>query len=984
MKKRHYLFLAALLMGFSLQAQVVSEQFWRPDFGILTTESDTVNNVLYAGGNFTKFLPPTEPNGTKVDLITGEPNYAFANPNSNVFCSVSDGNGGYFIGGNFTQVGDSMRKALAHIDASGNVTAWNPDMVGSASSYVRAIARSGDSIFIGGNFGQIGGQTRYCFAAVSASTGSLYNWAPAFSGTIYSLVAKNNALYVGGTFTYVESGSNVYNHLVRFDLTSGNPSNWKPEIVGFVNGIEVVDTTVYIIGPIFTVNGEDRLDFASIHEIRDAFGTIIGDSLSDLVITTNGTSNGSILDLQAIGDSLFVSGQFDTLNSQARTGIALINRHNGQVLPFSLDVNGDIGPMSLKDSILYFGGGFGQVNGIRREGLAAYNLNTSSLTNWNPGIVSGGAANIDISGTSAYVSGYFYTIGLKYRGHIAAYNPSTGIPTSWAPEFNDRVNTIHIKGDKIFVGGKFTEVDGNTRNHLAVFNRATGALLSWAPSVNGSVYDITSNDSTLFIGGGFSQVDGASRGNMAALGLSSQTLLSWNPALNDSVKQIYVNGAYVYAGGNFTASAGTTRNHIARFNAGSLALDSWNPDVDGEVRAIAENGNQVLVGGNFTTVNSTSRNGFASIQNAANTLNSLDVNPNGAVQAIVSYGTKAYLGGEFYNIGGQQRWFTAELDLAAGSITPWNISPTGPYGTTASLCVYDSMLIISGSTDEQASGHIFGIPDFANFTPAPFSVNVFTHPSFYNTCSGSALVQITGAPGYTVTVDNANTYTSNGNITVDSLCAGIHSLVAQDFYSNTITQYFIIAQDSGTFILDTLSTGGYNLFGLTIENCDIDYATIDTVYIISSTISGNQATFVWIVEDSLGSHTDSATYDLYLGPGMYYVQIGFYCPFKDQSDYYSYTQLVNITEGASVAGVTDLSGESRFVSVYPNPTTGQVRINFSGSDAELTVYDLQGKQVLKDQIQDQQLISLEHFERGVYFFDFRNSQGHSVQRVVKQ
>ena len=71
------------------------------------------------------------------------------------------------------------------------------------------------------------------------------------------------------------------------------------------------------------------------------------------------------------------------------------------------------------------------------------------------------------------------------------------------------------------------------------------------------------------------------------------------------------------------------------------------------------------------------------------------------------------------------------------------------------------------------------------------------------------------------------------------------------------------------------------------------------------------------------------------------------------------------------------------LSLYPNPTNNDIHINFSGSGADLTVYDVQGKVVLKDQIQNQAIISLQNLERGVYLFDFKNSAGHSVQRVVK-
>jgi len=72
------------------------------------------------------------------------------------------------------------------------------------------------------------------------------------------------------------------------------------------------------------------------------------------------------------------------------------------------------------------------------------------------------------------------------------------------------------------------------------------------------------------------------------------------------------------------------------------------------------------------------------------------------------------------------------------------------------------------------------------------------------------------------------------------------------------------------------------------------------------------------------------------------------------------------------------------LSISPNPTNDFVQILFSGSDAELIVYDVQGKVVLKDRIQNQGTISLVNFERGVYLFDFKNSQGHNVKRVVKR
>jgi hypothetical protein len=977
--KINYLILF-LCLSFNLSAQTTSHPFWTPTADVYDVEMDTTGNLLYVGGNFTKFMPPVEPNGSLVSLQTGLPNYEFANPNSDVMCSVSDGNGGFFIGGNFTQVGDSLRKFVAHIDATGSVTSWDARMEGNPPSLVRSMALVGDSLFIGGFFGQIDGQTRYCFAALSAADASLYNWAPGFSGTIYSIVAKNNGLYVGGTFTHF-TGSNTYNNLVRFDLPAGTASIWQPDVTGYIRDIEIIDSTVYISGPIFTVNGQSRSGFASIYEMRDSFGTIVGDSLSDVEISTDG----NIYDLLIKGDSLFVVGQFYNVDSQPRNSFAVVNRHDGALYPWSIDVSGDVERISLKDSVIYFGGNFSHVDGIERQSLAAYNLASSQLTSWNPSLLSGVVHAIEIVDSVAYISGGFNSIGTKYRNYIASIDHSTGMPTDWNPQLNGLVNAVHLTTDKILIGGEFTTVNGMTRNHFAAFDRASGSLLSWNPSVNGSVYSIKSIDSMIYVGGAFTQVNGTSYGNLFAVNGNTGTILSWNPQLNDTVLAVYISGSNLYAGGNFTAAGASSRMRIARFNLTSLSLDSWNPEFNSKVRAISQNGNEILVGGDFTVVNSTSRNYFASIQVATGNLNALDVNPNDYVRTIESLGTKSYLGGRFTTIGGQQRNFVAELDLFNDVISPWNLSPSGPYGPTSDLYIYDSVLIVAGADfgPQGGGGHIYEVPDFSNFTPLPFTVNVFTHPSFYNTCSGSALIETTGAPGFTFIVDGEAPRYANGSITIDSLCAGIHNLKVYDFYNDSIIQLFVIGQDSGIFVLDTLSNSGlYSLFGITIENCDIDYQTIDTMYIVSGTVIGNQLNLVWTIVDSTGTHTDSTLYDLFLGPGLYYVQIGFYCPFKSQNDFYSYTQLVYISDGSGTASVPE-SVQSIF-EIYPNPTNDQVFVKFSGSEADLTVYDVQGKVVLKDQIQNQATVSLENFERGVYLFDFNNSQGHSIQRVVKQ
>src|SRR5580765_2478305 len=69
-------------------------------------------NTLYIGGNFTHVGPETG-GGVPVDAATGVAIPGFPKIAGAVFAVVSDGAGGWFIGGSFTAVGGIARSNLA-------------------------------------------------------------------------------------------------------------------------------------------------------------------------------------------------------------------------------------------------------------------------------------------------------------------------------------------------------------------------------------------------------------------------------------------------------------------------------------------------------------------------------------------------------------------------------------------------------------------------------------------------------------------------------------------------------------------------------------------------------------------------------------------------------------------------------------------------------------------------------------------------------
>ncbi len=263
--------------------------------------------------------------------------------------------------------------------------------------------------------------------------------------------------------------------------------------------------------------------------------------------------------------------------------------------------------------------------------------------------------------------------------------------------------------------------------------------------------------------------------------------------------------------------------------------------------------------------------------------------------------------------------------------------------------------------------------------------NVFVFPSDANSCVGEAAITVSGNAPFELDFDNGSqVITSSGYSLVTNLCTGVHDLHVTDNCGDTLSVPVVIPVDSN-FVFNNpfIDSLALDSLGVIMTNCDIFYNGIDTAYIDSIWTTGNTVNVIWNIVDSNGSNFDTTSYALNNGNGVYWVQLSVFCPFKSSGEYFTVTEAIYFLNGSvSTAGLEDV-GKDLF-EVYPNPTNDRVYINFSGSDAELIVYDVQGKMVMKDQIQNHGTVSLQNFERGVYLFNLKNSQGHHVQRIVKQ
>jgi PKD repeat protein len=124
------------------------------------------------------------------------------------------------IGGNFTQVDGVTRNRLAAFDAgTGALTSFDPSVNGEVSAIVPGV--DGTSVWIGGSFTLVGSTTVQNLALVDLATGQVRPLAiPRFNtGVVKDLVLRGNRLYAVGTF--VKVGTALHTGIASFDATTG-------------------------------------------------------------------------------------------------------------------------------------------------------------------------------------------------------------------------------------------------------------------------------------------------------------------------------------------------------------------------------------------------------------------------------------------------------------------------------------------------------------------------------------------------------------------------------------------------------------------------------------------------------------------------------------------------------------------------------------------------------------------------------------------
>lgn len=238
-------------------------------------------------------------------------------------------------------------------------------------------------------------------------------------GVVWAQAVVGNQVFVGGDFSKARpagvsaggAGEVDRTYLMSYDIRTGVMTNWAPVLNGQVRAIRVSPdgNTVYVSGQFTTVNGQARYRMA-------AFNAQTGALLANFRPTANAT----VTEMAVTGSTVYAVGTFTTMSGQDRDGVAAFNASDGSLLPWMPVLAGGnaaavvVSPDGAK---VVLGGQFTTVNGSSNPGYGLAMVDAVTGTNLpmpvnalvRNGQSTSGITDLEATADGFYGGGYTYS-----------------------------------------------------------------------------------------------------------------------------------------------------------------------------------------------------------------------------------------------------------------------------------------------------------------------------------------------------------------------------------------------------------------------------------------------------------------------------------------------------------------------------------------------------------------------------------------------
>ncbi len=684
---------------------------------------------IYLGGNFDQVGAATG-SGVPLDPTTGARAASFPKVNGPVFVAVPDGAGGWYIGGDFTRVGDRSRHNAARILADGTVGAWNPNTDHAVRAIVLAAGAGGANLaWMGGDFTVVNNAPTPMAARGLAATnlfGGEAVWGTPGNSTgsvlALTLSADGSRLVAGGDFSYF--GGAVRPRLAAVDPRTGaiDPA-FNPGADGPVRAlVRAADGRIFAGGDFNRIGGRTQPRLAA---LAGAGGTV------DAGWQVGADGRVGALALSADGTRLYVGGDFASVGGAARRRLAAValagagavdqGWNPGATGPFD---NGEVRALALSPdgSRLYAGGGEDDANpaltGPPRRLLVAIDAATGAVDAAFDPRPAAATMALATSAGAVYAGGQFTSVNGLRRSNLAALEAASGaLDTGFVADTNGVVMTVTSDGVGLYVGGVFSTVNGVTRRRLARLDVATGAVATgWEANASAEVQSLALAGDRLYVGGAFSTIGGQPRNHIARLSTANGAVDAWNPGVDSGVHRIRLSadGRLVYLAGDFSVVGSVARQRMAAVDATTGLATAWHPKIQVPIVSMALSGDGTLAfiatrGGNLI---GNRLQAWSTVTGAL----VWDRPGDGDFQAVDTSASFVYTGGHFTTVAGHVRGHLAVFDQHTGAIQPWAPTISGVHGVL-DMQVTAGAVLVAGEFQKVSGAVAQGFARFASDDP---------------------------------------------------------------------------------------------------------------------------------------------------------------------------------------------------------------------------------------------------------------------------
>ncbi|HXS81619.1 MAG TPA: PQQ-binding-like beta-propeller repeat protein [Methylomirabilota bacterium] len=595
------------------------------DPGSSLNASAASGDTLFLAGH-ARWAGPLTGGGVPLDGLTMTAPTGFPHVNGHVLAATPDGSGGWYIGGTFTHVGGRPHVNLAHVNANLSVDNWAP----SSNNDVITLLATPTEVYFSGTFTAVNGQPSTGFAAVARTTGAT-TFNPPMGGLVAALATDGNRLFAGGDFA--SASNQPRTRLAAYRLADHALTGWTAPANALVAALRFANGVVYVAGNFNTVMGLPRGGAAALDPV---------------------TAEPTAWDPHM--------GSFATYGVRA-------------LIP-------------VGDRV-YLGGGFTQMGGLSRLGLAAVDTASGALTTWDPQVRntspgSSGATvtSLELSGSRVVAGGTFEAVGAVACSNLAWLDATTGVPLPGSPEAPGEARALASSGSRLYVGGRFSTLGASRRGDLLALRISTGELLPWAPDATrdraevifgnvlvhtSSLTSIAVDAERVYVGQSFFEgAAGSDVGEVVAYSRETGAKL-WERPMYRTVSALAVRDTVLYVGGEFFSPS----RAVVAVSAATGAEIPWGVDADARAYALQATSAGLVVGGVFTSLGGQPRSHLAMLDYATGEATAWDPEPDAAVWSLAAAGKTLFCGGDFTSIAGRPRTRLAALALDTGEPDGW-------------------------------------------------------------------------------------------------------------------------------------------------------------------------------------------------------------------------------------------------------------------------------------------------------------------------